>query len=96
MLNTYRKILGKLWEHKLYAKASKCEFLKTLVEFLGQQICRGGITPIEAKLKAVQDWATPRRCSRRKVLLEGLHELLSDGLSQGSTIAMRRPLERIV
>ena len=48
-----RKVLGKLREHKLYAKASKCEILKTSVEFLGQQICRGGMTFTEAKLKAV-------------------------------------------
>ena len=54
-----RKVLGKLREHKLYAKASKCEMLKTSVEFLGQQISKGGMTPIEAKLKAVRDWATP-------------------------------------
>ena len=33
--------------------------LKISVEFLGQQISRGGMTPTEAKLKAVQDWATP-------------------------------------
>ena len=50
-----RKVLGKLWEHKLYAKASKCEILKTFEELLGQQICRGAMTPIEAKLKAIQD-----------------------------------------
>ena len=55
-----RKVLGKLWEHQLFAKASKCEILKTSVEFLGQQICRGGMTPTEAKLKAVRDWATPQ------------------------------------
>ena len=30
------------------------------MEFLGQQICRGGMTPTEAKLKAVQYWATPK------------------------------------
>ena len=30
-----QKVLGKLWEHKLYAKASKCEILKASVEFLG-------------------------------------------------------------
>ena len=54
-----RKVLGKLWEHKMFAKASKCEMLKTSVEFLGQQISRGGMTPTEVKLKAVQDWATP-------------------------------------
>ena len=37
-----RKVLDKLREHQLFAKASKCEILKTSVEFLGQQICRGG------------------------------------------------------
>ena len=47
------KVLEKFQECKLYAKASKCEILKTSVEFLGQQICRGGMTPIEAKLKAI-------------------------------------------
>ena len=60
MLTHLRKVLGKLREHKLYAKASKCEMLKTSVEFLGQQISNdGGMTPTEAKLKAIHDWATP-------------------------------------
>ena len=54
-----RKVLGKLRKHKLFSKASKCEMLKTSMEFLGQQISRGGMTPTEAKLKAVRDWATP-------------------------------------
>ena len=31
-----RKVLGKLREHKLYAKVSKCEVLKASVEFLEQ------------------------------------------------------------
>ena len=55
-----RKILGKLREQHLYAKASKCEMLKTSVEFLGQQISSGGMTPTEAKLKAVKDWTVPK------------------------------------
>ena len=55
-----RKVLGKLKEHQLFAKASKCEILKTSIEFLGQQICRGGMTPTEAKLKVVRGWATPQ------------------------------------
>ena len=46
------KLLRKLREHKLFVKAIKCENLKTSMEFLEQQICRGGMTPIEAKLKA--------------------------------------------
>ena len=55
-----KKVLRKLREHLLYAKESECEILKTSVEFLGQKICRGGMTPTEAKLKAVQDWATTK------------------------------------
>ena len=31
-----RKVLGKLRKHRLYAKASKCEFVKPSIEFLGQ------------------------------------------------------------
>ena len=40
-----RKVLGKLREHQPFANANKCEILKTSVEFLGQQICRGDMTP---------------------------------------------------
>ena len=50
-----RKVLQVLREQQLYAKASKCEIYKHSVEFLGQQICGGGMTPTEAKLKAVRD-----------------------------------------
>ena len=55
-----RKVLGKLRHHQLFAKASKCDILKTSVEFLGQQIYAGGMTPTEAKLKAVRDWSVPQ------------------------------------
>ena len=54
------KVLQKLREHRLYAKASKCEFVKDTVEFLGHQICGNGLTPTEAKLQAIRDWATPQ------------------------------------
>ena len=48
-----RKVLQVLREQQLYAKASKCEIYKHSEEFLGQQICGGGMTPTEANLKAV-------------------------------------------
>ena len=51
------KVLQVLMKHWLYAKASKCEIFKHSVEFLGQQICGGGMTPIEGKLKVVRDWS---------------------------------------
>ena len=55
-----RKVLQVLREQQLYSKASKCEIYKYSVEFLGQQICSGGMMPTEAKLKAVRDWAKPQ------------------------------------
>ena len=55
-----RRVLLALRKHRLFAKASKCEFVKDSIEFLGQQIIAGGMTPTEAKLKAIRDWATPQ------------------------------------
>ena len=51
------KDLGKLREHRLYAKASKCEFVKSWIKFRGQQITSGGMAPMKAKLRVVPDWA---------------------------------------
>ena len=51
------KVLQILRKHGLYDKASKREIYKYSVEFLGQQICGGGMTPTQAKLKAVHDWS---------------------------------------
>ena len=54
------QVLQKLREHQIYAKASKCKFVKDSVEFLRHQICGGGLTPTEAKLKAIRKWVTPQ------------------------------------
>ena len=42
-------------EHCLYTTASKCEIFKQSVEFLGQQLCGGGMRLIGAKLMAIRD-----------------------------------------
>ena len=55
-----RSVLSILRKDQLYAKASKCKFVTTTVEFLGQQVSGGGISPTEAKIKAIRDWATPQ------------------------------------
>ena len=52
-LEHLRKVLEKFRYHQLYAKASNCDIMKRSVEFLGQKICEGGMTPTEAKLKAI-------------------------------------------
>ena len=64
-----KKALKKLRVHQLFVKASKCEILKTSIEFLGQQICRGGMTPTEAKLKAIPDMATQQDVKRVRSFL---------------------------
>ena len=59
-LEHLRKLLGKLHEYRLYAKASKCEFVKSSIEFLGQQITLGGMTPTKVKLTHL---STARQCT---------------------------------
>lgn len=54
-----REVPQRLREHQLYAKTSMCEWVKQLVEFLGQKINGGGVTRAEENLKAVRDGTTP-------------------------------------
>ena len=49
-------VLQTLREHKLYAKASKCEFFKQRVDFLGYTITSEGITMDVSKVKAIREW----------------------------------------
>ena len=58
-----RQVLNVLRKERLFAKSSKCELLKTSIEFLGQQVSAEGMTPTEAKLKAVRDWSRPHDVS---------------------------------
>ena len=48
--------LDRLRESKLYAKASKCEFFKREVSFLGHQIGADGLRTMDEKVKSVMDW----------------------------------------
>ena len=54
-----RQVLTKLREHKLYAKASKCQFAAKEIEFLGQRVTPQGMSPTEEKLRAVREWQRP-------------------------------------
>ena len=55
-----RAVFRRLREHKLYAKASKCEIAYSKVDFLGQHVTPKGMVPQEQKLKALREWETPR------------------------------------
>ena len=52
-------VLGKLREHQLYAKFSKCEFWLKEVGFLGHVILGEGIAVDPTKVQSVTEWLGP-------------------------------------
>jgi hypothetical protein len=68
-LRDLREVLELLRQHQLYAKASKCEFGKTKVEFLGHVITDRGITVDPSKIRAVQEWPEPKNTSELRSFL---------------------------
>jgi hypothetical protein len=58
-----RLALQKLWENRLYAKLSKCEFLMKQVAFLGHVISKGGISVDRSKVQDVLSWNAPMSVS---------------------------------
>ena len=52
-------VLGKLREHQLYAKFSKCEFWLKEVGFLGHVISGEGIAVDPTKVDTVTNWEAP-------------------------------------
>nr|AAT81688.1 putative retrotransposon protein [Oryza sativa Japonica Group] len=55
-----RLVLGKLREHQLYAKLSKCEFWLSEVKFLGHVISAKGVAVAPETVTAVTDWKQPK------------------------------------
>ena len=62
-------VLSKLRQHKLQAKLSKCEFVRTSIEFLGYVISADGIGMVENKVKAILDWPAPRTVKQLRSFL---------------------------
>ena len=76
--------MQKLWEQKLYAKRSKCEFLLKEVSFLGHVVSNGGIAVDPSKVKDVLDWKPPTDVSgiRSFLGLAGYYRRFIEGLSK--------------
>ena len=55
-----RLILELLRKEKLYAKFSKCEFWLREVDFLGHVVSQKGIHVDPSKIKAIENWETPK------------------------------------
>ena len=50
------KVLEALLQHRLYAKALKCNIMEEEVEFLGQWIMPQGAAPLKQKMKTIVEW----------------------------------------
>jgi hypothetical protein len=55
-----RIVLGKLRQHQLYAKFSKCEFWMEEVAFLGHVLSAKGVAVDPSKIEAVPKWQSPK------------------------------------
>ncbi len=53
------EVLQALQDNQLYAKASKCEFFRTEVDFLGHIISADGMKVEPGKIQAIVDWPQP-------------------------------------
>jgi hypothetical protein len=56
--------LQKLWEHRLYAKLSKCKFWMEQVAFLGHVISKGGISVDPSMVQDLLSWNAPTSVSK--------------------------------
>jgi hypothetical protein len=53
-------VLELLRKHKLFAKFSKCEFLKSELKFLGHIVSADGLKVDASKVAVVRDWPVPK------------------------------------
>jgi hypothetical protein len=62
-------VLQTLWQEKLYAKFSKCEFWLKSVAFLGHVISDNGIAGDPRKVEAIVDWTRPTNATEVRSFL---------------------------
>jgi hypothetical protein len=55
------EVLRRLRAHGLFAKADKCEFSKTSVEYLGYILSPDGLSMDKNKVQTILDWPEPRK-----------------------------------
>jgi hypothetical protein len=55
-----RMVLGKLRQHRLYTKFSKCEFWMEEVAFLGHVLSAKGVAVDPSKIEVVSKWQSPK------------------------------------
>jgi transposase InsO family protein len=64
-----RVVLETLRAHKFHAKASKCEFGRSSLKFLGHIVSDGGVQVDPDKVKVLREWPVPRSVSALRSFL---------------------------
>jgi hypothetical protein len=64
-----RAVLTRLRERRLYAKPTKCEWMRTEIEFLGHIVSAKGLSIASSKVDALQHWPSPSNVSELRSLL---------------------------
>jgi len=80
-LHDVREVLAILRQEKLYVKASKCEFGRRELGFLGHRVSAAGVAVDPRKISTVRDWPTPTSSAdlRRFVGLCNYYRRFIDG-----------------
>lgn len=63
------QVLNKLEEAELYANPDKCTWFATSVHYLGHEISAEGIRVSKEKIKAIQEWPTPKNIKELRSFL---------------------------
>ena len=87
-----RIVLQTLWEHRLYAKLSKCQFWLDSVTILGHIVSAEGILVDPQKVEAIMNWKPPTSVTeiRSFLGLAGYYPKFVEGFSKIAT-----PLTRL-
>ena len=64
-----RIVLGKLREHQLFAKLSKCSFWQKKIGFLGHVVSEAGVAVDQEKISAISEWPTPKNATEIRSFL---------------------------
>jgi hypothetical protein len=59
-MNHLRQVLDVLRKESLYANLKRCDFCMDIIIFLGYVVSAKVIEMNEAKVKAIQEWPTPK------------------------------------
>jgi hypothetical protein len=68
-VNHVKSVLSKLRHNRLWAKAEKCKFFQTSVDFLGYIVSTDGISMDPSKVKSILDWPAPKSVKDIQVFL---------------------------